>query len=60
MGKKLKNVPDWCKTIGKQLTSSCMPLEDVIEAIKLDIDMVNEEYAKRKWEKIAEDRRKKR
>lgn len=59
MGKNIKNVPDWCKAIGKQLTSSCIHLEDVIEAIKLDIDMVNEEYAKRKWGKIAKDRRKK-
>lgn len=59
MGKKTGNVPDWCKAIGKQLSSSCMSLDNVIGAIKLDIDMVNEEYAKRKWEKIAEDRRKK-
>lgn len=60
MGKKTKNIPDWCKAIGKQLSSSCMSLEGVIDAIKLDIDMVSEEYARRKWERIAEEKKEKR
>lgn len=60
MGKKLKNVPDWCKVLGKQLSSGCMSSEGVIEAIKLDIDMVSEEYARRKWERIAEEKKEKR
>lgn len=60
MGKKLKNVPDWCKVLGKQLSGGCMSSEGVIEAIKLDIDMVSEEYARRKWERIAEERKGKR
>lgn len=60
MGKNMKNVPDWCKVLGKQLSSSCMSSEGVIEAIKLDIDMVSEEYARRKWERIAEEKKEKR
>ena len=60
MGKKMKNVPDWCKAIGRQLSRGCMSSEGVIDAIKLDIDMVSEEYAKRKWEKIAEEKKVKR
>ena len=60
MGKKLKNVPDWCKVLGKQLSSDCMSSEGVIDAIKLDIDMVSEEYARRKWERIAEEKKGKR
>lgn len=60
MGKKLKNVPDWCKVLGKKLSSDCMSSEGVIEAIKLDIDMVSEEYARRKWERIAEEKKEKR
>ena len=60
MGKKMKNVPDWCKALGKQLSSGCMSSEGVIEAIKLDIDMVSEEYARRKWGRISEEKRKKR
>ena len=60
MGKKMKNVPDWCKAIGKQLSSDCMSSEGVIDAIKLDIDMVSEEYARRKWERIAEEKKGKR
>ena len=60
MGKKLKNVPDWCKVLGKQLSSPCMSSEGVIDAIKLDIDMVSEEYARRKWEQIVEEKKGKR
>lgn len=60
MGKKLKNVSDWCKAIGRQLSSGCMSSESVIEAIKLDIYMVSEEYARRKWERIAEEKKGKR
>lgn len=60
MGKKMKNVPDWCKAIGKKLSSSCMSVEDVVEAIKFDIDMVSEEYARRKWERIAGEKKEKR
>lgn len=60
MGKNMKNVPDWCKVLGKQLSSDCMSSEGVIEAIKLDIDMVSEEYARRKWERIAEEKKGKR
>lgn len=60
MGKKMKNLPDWCKVLGKQLSSDCMSSEGVIEAIKLDIDMVSEEYARRKWERIAEEKKEKR
>jgi hypothetical protein len=32
-----------------------MPVEDVIEAIMLDVEMSGEDYAKRKWEHIAEE-----
>lgn len=60
MDKKMKNIPDWCKAIGRQLSSGCMSSEGVIDAIKLDIDMVSEEYARRKWERIAEERKEKR
>ena len=60
MGKKMKNIPDWCKVLGKQLSSDCMSSESVIEAIKLDIDIVSEEYARRKWERIAEEKKEKR
>lgn len=60
MGKKLKNVPDWYKVLGKQLSGGCMSSESVIDAIKLDVDMVSEEYARRKWERIAEERKGKR
>lgn len=60
MGKNMKNVPDWCKVLGKQLSSGCMSSEGVIEAIKLDINMVSEGYARRKWERIAEEKRRKR
>lgn len=60
MGKKMKNVPDWCKVLGKQLSSGCTSSEGVIDAIKLDIDMVSEEYARRKWERIAEEKKEKR
>jgi len=60
MSKNVKNVPDWCKAIGKQLSGGCMSSEGVINAIKLDIDMVSEEYARRKWERIAEEKRGKR
>lgn len=56
----MKNIPDWCKVLGKQLSSGCMSSEGVIEAIKLDIDMVSEEYARRKWERIAEEKKGKR
>ena len=60
MDKNMKNVPDWCKVLGKQLSSGCMSSEGVIEAIKLDIDMVGKEYARRKWERIAEEKKEKR
>lgn len=60
MGKKMKNVPDWCKVLGKKLSGSCMSVEDVVEAIKFDIDMVSEEYARRKWERIAGEKKEKR
>jgi len=60
MGKKANNVPDWCAALGEQLASRCMPVEDVVEAIMLDIDMVDEEYAKRKWERIAKEEKMKR
>ena len=60
MGKKMKNTPDWCKVLGKKLSGGCMSSEGVIEAIKLDIDMVSEEYARRKWERIAEEKKEKR
>ena len=60
MGTKMKNVPDWCKVLGKKLSSGCMSSEGVIEAIKLDIDMIGEEYSRRKWERIAEEKKEKR
>lgn len=60
MGKNTKNVPDWCKVLGKKLSSGCMSSEGVIEAIKLDINMISEEYARRKWERIAEEKKGKR
>lgn len=54
MGKKRSNVPDWCVVLSSRLASRCMPVEDVIEAIMLDVEMSGEDYAKRKWEHIAE------
>lgn len=55
MGKKRSNAPDWCVALGFRLASRCMPVEDVIEAIMLDVEMSGEDYAKRKWEHIAEE-----
>lgn len=54
MGKKRSNVPDWCVVLGSRLASRCMPVENVIEAIMLDVEMSGEDYAKRKWERVAE------
>lgn len=54
MGKKRSNVPDWCVVLGSRLASRCMPVEDVIEAIMLDVETSGEDYAERKWERIAE------
>lgn len=55
MGKKCSNAPDWCVVLGSRLASRCMPVEGVIEAIMLDVEMSGEDYAKRKWEHIAEE-----
>ena len=55
MGKKRSNVPDWCVVLSSRLASRCMPGEDVIEAIMLDVERSGEDYAKRKWERIAEE-----
>lgn len=55
MGKKHNNVPDWCVVLSSRLASRYMPVEDVIEAIMLDVEMSGEDYAKRKWEHIAEE-----
>lgn len=55
MGKKCSNVPDWCVVLSSRLASRCMPVEGVIEAIMLDVEMSGEDYAKRKWERIAEE-----
>ena len=55
MGKKRSNAPDRCVVLGSRLASRCMPVEDVIEAIMLDVEMFGEDYAKRKWEHIAEE-----
>ena len=55
MSKKRSNVPDWCVALGSRLASRCMPVEGVIEAIMLDVEMSGEDYAKRKWEHIAEE-----
>lgn len=55
MGKKRSNVPDWCVVLSSRLASRCMPVKDVIEAIMLDVEMSGEDYAKRKWERIAEE-----
>lgn len=55
MGKKRSNVPDWCVVLSSRLASRCMPVEDVIEAIMLDVETSGEDYAKRKWERIAEE-----
>lgn len=57
MGKKRSNVPDWCVVLSSRLASRCMPAEDAIEAIMLDVEMLGEDYAKRKWERIAEEER---
>lgn len=55
MGKKRSNVPDWCVVLSSHLASRCMPVEDVIEAIMLDVEVSGEDHAKRKWERIAEE-----
>ena len=57
MGKKHNNVPDWCVVLSSRLASRCMPVEDVIEAIMFDVEMSGEDYARRKWERIAEEGR---
>ena len=57
MGKKGNNVPDWCVVLGSRLASRCMPVEDVVEAIMLDVEMSGEDYAKHKWERIAKEER---
>lgn len=57
MGKKHNNVPDWCVVLSSRLASRCMPVEDVIEAIMLDVELSGEDYARRKWERIAEEER---
>lgn len=54
MGEKRDNVPDWCVVLGFRLASRYMPVEDVIEAIMLDVETSGEDHAKRKWEHIAE------
>lgn len=55
MGKKRNNAPDWCVVLSFRIASRCMPVEGVIEAIMLDVEMSGEDYAKRKWERIAEE-----
>lgn len=55
MGKKHNNVPDWCVVLSSRLASRCMPVEGVIEAIMLDVELSGEDYAQRKWERIAEE-----
>lgn len=55
MGRKRNNTPDWCVVLSSHLASRCMPVEDVIEAIMLDVEMFGGDYAKRKWERIAEE-----
>lgn len=57
MGKKHNNVPDWCVVLSSRLASRCMPVEDVIEAIMLDVELSGEDYARRKWKRIAEEER---
>lgn len=57
MGKKHNNVPDWCVVLSSRLASRCMPVECVIEAIMLDVELSGEDYARRKWERIAEEER---
>lgn len=54
MGKKISSVPDWCVVLGSRLASCCMPVEDVVEAIMLDVEMLGEDCAKRKWTHITE------
>ena len=54
MGKKRNNVPDWCVVLSPRLASRCMPAENVIEAIMFDVEMSGEDFAKRKWERIAD------
>lgn len=55
MGKKRSNIPDWCVVLSSRLASRCMPVEDVIEAIMLDVEISGEDHAKRKWEYIVEE-----
>ena len=57
MGRKRNKAPDWCVVLGSRLASRCMPAEDVIEAIMLDVEMSGEDYARRRWERIAEEKR---
>ena len=54
MGKKRSNAPVWCVALGPRLANRRTPVEHVIEAIMLDVEMSGEDYAKRKWERIAE------
>lgn len=53
MDKKRNNAPDRCVVLSSRLAIRFMPVEDVIEDIMLDVEMSGEDYAKRKWERIA-------
>ena len=55
MGKKRTNVPDWCVALSSRLASRCVSSESVIEAIMFDVEMMGEDYAKRKWTRIVEE-----
>lgn len=54
MSKKHNNAPDWCVVLSFHLASRCMSAEDIIEAIMLDVEMSGEDYAKRKWKRMAD------
>lgn len=53
MGKKRNNAPDRCVVLSSRIAIRCMPIEDVIEDIMIDVEMSGEDHAKRKWERIA-------
>ena len=43
------------RRLSSRIASRCTPVEGVIEAIMLDVEMFGEDYAKRKRERIADE-----
>lgn len=59
MAKKGSKTPEWCKRIACEISNRTTSEESVLEAIKFDIQMAGEDYARKKWSKIRKEVRKK-